>query len=154
MADNQIYLTKEGLEKLRKELEELKSVKRKEIAKRIEEAKELGDLSENAEYASAREEQALIEDRIVELENIIRGATVIEEPKDSSQVELGSVVRVEIDGQTKELSIVGTQEIDPLQGKISHQSPLGRALLGKRAGEEGEVEAPKGKIKFKIISIS
>jgi transcription elongation factor GreA len=153
MSNNQIFLTKEGLEKFKKELKELKTVKRKEIAKKIEEAIELGDLSENAEYSSVKDEQAFTEARIAELENIIRNVTIIEESKGSEQVDLGSTVIVEREGVTKKFFIVGSHEVDPVQGKISNESPLGRAFLGKRKGDIVEVEVPAGKMKFKIISV-
>ncbi len=148
------YLTQEGLEKLKKELEELKTIERKRVAKRIQEAKDLGDLAENTEYASAREEQSFIEGRIAELENIIRNVVIIEETKDSSQIDFGSTVTIEIENQIKKFSIVGSQEADPGQGKISYRSPLGQAFLGKQAGDEIEVEVPAGKIKFKIIKVN
>lgn len=155
MSNNQTYLTKEGLEKFKKELEELKTVKRKEIAKKIEEAKELGDLSENAEYSSARDEQAFIEARIAELENIVRNVVIIDkESKNSEQVNVGSSVTVERHGVIKNFFIVGSQEVNPSQGKISNESPLGQAFLGKRVGDIVEVEVPAGKMKFKVISIS
>ena len=153
MSD-QTYLTKEGLEKFKKELEGLKNVKRKEIAKKIAEAKELGDLSENAEYSSARDEQCFVESRIVELENIVRSAVIIEESRGSNWVEFGSRVKVESNGAIREFLIVGSQEVDPSQGKISNESPLGRAFLGKRAGDEVEVEVPVGRVRFRIVGIS
>ncbi len=153
MSD-QTYLTKEGLEIFKKEFEELTVVKRKEIARRIAEAKELGDLSENAEYASARDEQAFVENRIVELENIIRTAVIIGEPKSHNQVEFGCRVKVESNGAKREFLIVGSQEVDPGQGKISNESPLGRAFLGKKVGDVVEVEVPVGRVRFRIVEIN
>lgn len=147
------YITVEGLEKAKTELEQLKNIKRKEIAERIERAKELGDLSENAEYASAREEQAFTEGRILELDNIVRNAEIINHTKGGDAVEVGSTVKVQIDGQSREYTIVGANEADPLKGKISNASPLGEAFLGKRVNDVVEVNAPKGLMRYTILGI-
>ena len=147
------YLTEEGLVKAKKELDELRTVKRKEIVERIARAKEMGDLSENAEYASAREDQSFTEGRILELESLIRNATVISHAKNSETIELGSVVKVQIDGMTREYTIVGSNEADPLRGKISNASPLGEAFLGKRLGDVVTVQAPKGEMRYTILGI-
>lgn len=154
MENETTFITQKGLEKLKKELEGLKTVKRKEIAWRIQEAKELGDLSENAEYAEAKNEQAFMEGRISELENILRNVTIIENHKnDHSKVTLGSKVKVEAAEKTVTYVIVGPNEINPEEGKISHESPLGRAFLGKRIGEVIQIAVPNGRMDYKIISI-
>ena len=151
------YISKERLEEVRGELDELKKVKRKEIAKRIENAISLGDLSENAEYHEAREEQAFNEGKIQELEEVIRGAVLIKNnghntPKNT--VEVGDVVEVEKDGEKLEFTIVGSTEADPLKRKVSNESPLGRALLGRTPQEEIRVPTPGGQITYKILRIS
>ena len=153
MTTPQSYLTQEGLEKLQKELDELRNVKRKEIAQRIEYAKEMGDLSENAEYASARDDQAFLEGRVLELDNLLRNATVINHTKGVDVVEIGSVVRVQSETGTREYTVVGSNEADPLKGKISHASPLGEAFLGKRMNDVVEVHAPKGIMRYTILGI-
>jgi len=156
MNNNQekILLTPEGLEKIKKEYEELTIKRRKEIAQRIQEARELGDLTENAEYDSAREEQAQIEGRIAELEEMIKRAKVVKNNKKCPKaIEVGCKVRVHLEGEDTEFHIVGAPEADPQGGKISHESPLGMALLGKKVGEKIEVEAPVGKLIYKILDI-
>lgn len=155
MEKDTTFITKEGLDKLKKELGDLKNVKRKEIAWRIQEAKELGDLSENAEYAEAKNEQSFIEGRISELENILRNVTIIDEQKrDNDKVTLGSKIKVKFDGRQLTFVIVGPDEISPEEGKISHQSPIGRAFLGKKIGETIQIEVPNGVKEYKIISIA
>ena len=148
----EIYLSKEGLEKLKKELWQLKNVKRKQVVERIKESKSYGDINENLEYEDAKNEQAFIEGRIQELENIFKKAKIIQKTK-TDKVLLGSVVKVKFDGQEEEFIIVGSKEADPASGKISSGSPLGRALMEKSVGDEVEVETPSGKLKYKIISI-
>lgn len=150
---NQKYITREGLEKLRQKLEYLETVKRKEIASRIRTAKELGDLSENAEYQDAKDEQAFNEGRILELENTIKNAVVIGRNSASGVVEIGDTIRVENGTAEKEFTIVGSEEADPRGGRISNESPIGQALLGKKKGEIVEVEAPGGKSRYKILEI-
>lgn len=157
MTDQTKYLTKEGYEKLKNELHYLKTEKRKEIAWRIQQAKELGDLSENAEYTEAKNEQAFLEGRIIELENIIKNAVIIE-PTDgaakSTVVLIGSRVTIAShSGNDMKLTIVGSQEADPAAGKISNESPMGRALLGHKIGDEVEIQAPKGPILYTIKDI-
>jgi transcription elongation factor GreA len=157
------YISPEGLEKLKKELEERKTIKRQEIARRLEEAKALGDLSENTEYAAAKEAQAFNEGRILELEEIIKEATLIKPArKGQKEVQIGSLIEVKLisgssskGGSSKRqvFMIVGSQEAEPAQGKISNESPLGQAFFGHRVGDIIEVETPKGKAKYKIISI-
>lgn len=147
------YISKEGLEKLKKELENSKTMKRLEIARRIEETKKLGDLSENAEYQEAREAQDLNERRIAELEEIIRQAIIIEAKK-TDYVAIGSTIEVESDNQKQTFIIVGSTESQPQFGKISNESPLGRSFLNKKVGEEVEVKTPRGLVKYKILSIN
>lgn len=154
--EKQTFITEEGLNKLKEELEYLKNIKRKEVAERIAAAKELGDLSENAEYSEAKEEQVFIENRILELEAIIHNVQIIKKPRGGgNKVQLGSSLEVEdMTGKTIKYTLVGSNEADPLRGKISNESPLGQAFLGRGIGEEIEVSVPKGKLKFKIIKIS
>ncbi|MBI4092724.1 MAG: transcription elongation factor GreA [Candidatus Kerfeldbacteria bacterium] len=154
MNERQTFITKNGLEKLGDELKQLKSVKRREIAQRIQEAKELGDLSENAEYVEAKNEQAFVEGRIAELDAIIKNAVIIHEEKNSELVRVGSKVKLKNDGETQTFEIVGSNEADPQNGRISNESPLGQALVGKRVGETIEVTAPKGKRTFRILAIT
>lgn len=147
-----ICLTQEELIKIKKELDERKNKKRKEIAARLNAAKELGDLSENTEYISAKEEQAFNEARIKELDNLIRCAEVVEKGQ-SGKVCIGNRIKLQSEHGIHEFLIVGPEGIDLANGKISYESPLGRALLNKKVGQTVEVEAPKGKIKYKIIEI-
>jgi transcription elongation factor GreA len=153
---NKYYLTKEKLEELKKELEHLKSEGRKEIARQLKTAKEYGDLSENAEYSQAKDDQAILEIRISELEDMIRNAIIIEtgSKKEKDKVSVGSKVILKKDNKNYEYLIVGEAEADPSSGKISNNSPLGKVLLGKKVGDEVVVEAPMGKIKYKILKIS
>lgn len=147
------YLTEEGFKKIKEKLEYLRNVKRREIAKRLAAAIELGDLIENAEYSSAKEEQGLIEAEIRRLENLVKTAMIVKDDHKKTGVWPGQKVIVEIDGERKELWLVGSEEADPLKGRISVDSPIGRALLGKKVNEKGEIKLPKGKKKFKIIDI-
>lgn len=154
--DKSVFITKEGLQKVSQELEELRGVKRKEIAQRIQEAKELGDLSENAEYAEAKNEQSFTEGRIAELETIIKNATVIDESKKrkTNIVEVGSAITVAHNQSEKTFSIVGSNEADPANGRISNESPLGRAFLGRAIGDTVNVDVPKGVEQYTIKSIA
>lgn len=151
---DQNFLTKEGLEKLKKELEELRTVKRKEIAERVQQAKEFGDLSENAEYSEAKNEQSFIEGRILEIENILKNVTIFKEGTKSDTVRIGSTVTVSGNGGKKSYTIVGSNEANPAEGRISNQSPLGQGFLNKRVGDAVEVLTPKGKINYSIENIS
>ncbi len=153
MTTGPSYITQEGLEKIQQELDELRTVKRKEIIVRIEKAKEMGDLSENAEYTSAREDQGFLEGRVLELEALLKNAIVVNHTKGADVVEIGSVVRVQSDSGTREYTIVGSNEADPLKGKISNASPLGEAFLGKRVNDVVEVSAPKGIIQYTVLGI-
>lgn len=147
------YLTEEGLKKLKEELKFLKTDKALKIAKRIKEAKELGDLSENAEYAAAKEAKAETEARISEIEKILKESTTIEEPKKIGVVQVGSTIEVENSTGVHKFTIVGRNEASPLSGKISNESPLGAAFLGKQANNMVEVKTPKGAVTYKIMRI-
>ncbi|MFA5000258.1 MAG: transcription elongation factor GreA [Patescibacteria group bacterium] len=150
---NEQIISQEGYDKLKDELSYLSIVKRKEIAERIERAKELGDLSENAEYSEAKDAQALNEGRILELSNTLKNVTVVENGGSHEEVAMGSKVKVKTDSQEKDYTIVSFNEADPLNGRISNESPLGVAFLGKKKGDSVEVETPKGLMKYKIIKI-
>ncbi|PIU02029.1 transcription elongation factor GreA [bacterium (Candidatus Torokbacteria) CG09_land_8_20_14_0_10_42_11] len=148
------YLTAEGLEKLKEKLVHLKTVKRREIAERIKTAKELGDLSENAEYQDAKDEQAFNEGEVFEIGRTIKNAVVIGKNTQMNIVEVGNTIKVKNGASEKEFTIVGSNEADPTSGMISNESPIGQALLGKKRGDEVEVATPGGKIKYKILEIS
>jgi transcription elongation factor GreA len=148
-----IQLTKTGFEKLKQELEELKTKTKKEVLKRLNQARSMGDLSENSAYSSAKEELNLVEGRIAELEEILKNAKIVEEVQDKTTVQLGSSVVVEINGKKEKFEIVGEFEADPLNKKLSHTSPIGKALFGKKIGEWVEVEVPAGKIRYKVVEI-
>ncbi|GBF78034.1 transcription elongation factor GreA [Paenibacillus sp. 598K] len=156
MNDKEIILTQDGLKKLEEELETLKSVKRREVAERIKVAIGYGDISENSEYEDAKNEQAFIEGRIITLEKMLRNARIINNDEvDIDTVSIGATVIVE-DLEFKdqmEYTIVGTAEADPLQNKISNESPVGRAILGKEKGTIVDVNVPAGVIKYKILDI-
>jgi transcription elongation factor GreA len=148
-----IQLTKTGFEKLKQELEELKTKTREQVLKRLNQARSMGDLSENSAYSSAKEELNLVEGRIAELEEILKNAKIVEEVQDKTTVQLGSSVVVEINGKKEKFEIVGEFEADPLNKKLSHTSPIGKALFGKKIGEWVEVEVPAGKIRYKVVEI-
>jgi len=148
------YVTQEGFEKLKKELDRLKTVTRKDIVARIAAAKELGDLKENAEYAEAKDDQALTEARISELEMTIKTALFIDESKhDTSEVSIGSSATVKFNGKEVEYTIVGPEEANPATNHISYESPLGRAFLHRKVGETAIVKAPKGDFEYLVVSI-
>lgn len=147
-----ILLTKEGLEELKKELENLLGVKRPELVIRLAEARSQGDLAENSEYTAAKQDLAFVDGRIAELELIIHEAKVVVNHSRKA-VDVGCQVTLHIGKKKEVYTIVGEWEADPMQKKISHSSPLGKALIGKRVGEAVEVEAPAGKITYKIIQI-
>ena len=149
---NSTIVTPEGLEKLKTELEYLKTEKRKQVSDRIKTAKEFGDLSENAEYQEAKDEQAFTEGKILNLENLIKTA-VVADKNDDDQINVGNTIKVDREGQVLEFTIVGSTEGDPSNGKISVESPLGQAFVGKRLHEEFIVDLPAGKIKYKILEI-
>jgi len=153
--DDDIYLTKEGIAKLKTELEELKGPMRQELAAKLKSAIEMGDLSENADYKKAKEDQGFIEGRIQELEQTLKRAKVIQKNINSNElVQIGSTVVVkEEDFPEEEFQIVGSKETDPNSGKISYESPIGRALLNHKVGDIVRVKTPAGGINFKIISV-
>ena len=157
MSEQEVILTREGLKQLEDELENLRSVKRAEVKDRLKEAIALGDLSENSEYDDAKNEQAFMEGRILELEKMIRNAKVIDEDAhQEGTVTVGSLVRVkdiEFD-EINEYRLVGTVEADPMNNRISNESPVGRALLGRKKGEIVDVEVPAGIIKYEILEVS
>lgn len=146
------YLTKEGLEQLKKELNELKTVRKREVAGRIERAKELGDLSENAEYQDAKDEMAFMEGRIMELENVVSRAAVIDH-KGGDAVTVGSTVTI-VSGEVKKTyTIVGPNEANPAEGRISNESPLARALIGHRLGDEVTIQTPGGSVVYQVEKV-
>jgi len=154
MADEKKYLTAEGLEKLKKEVQYLKTVRRREISDKIEDALKLGDLSENAEYHEAKDEQGMNEARVREYEEIINNAEIIKEEAGVKRcVNVGCTIEVKIDGSTKKYTIVGPSEANPSIGLISNESPIGQAFLGRKIGDSVPVDAPAGVIKYKILSI-
>ena len=155
MAQRETYLTPEGLSKLEVELEHLRNVRRHEVAERIQKAKEIGGTVDNAEYDEAKNEQAFVEGRILTVEAMISSAIMIpDHGKGSGKVEVGSRVTVRNNkGQEEQYIIVGSTEADPAQGKISNESPVGKALLGKRKGAAVEAQIPAGIIKLKITQV-
>ncbi|MFH1185565.1 MAG: transcription elongation factor GreA [Chloroflexota bacterium] len=149
-----IYLTNEGLAKLKVELDHLKGPRRRELAKRLRSAIQMGDLSENADYHKAKEDQAFLEGRIQEVEHSIRNAVIIEEDASAEAVGLGNHVTIQEGRSTAETyHLVGAKEADPRNGKISNESPIGRALTGCKVGDVVRVETPGGSIKLKILKI-
>jgi transcription elongation factor GreA len=149
----QFHLTADGVKELKEELAILIS-QRAEVADRIKTAREFGDLKENTEYQVARDDQAKQESRIAEIERILESVEIIAQPKDVNIVELGNTVKLVCNGKDKTLSIVGSVEADPMEGKISDESPIGKALLGKKLGEEVEIVTPSETTKYKIATIS
>ena len=150
--NNKVLLTKEGLAELKREHEVLVNVKRPEAVARLAAARELGDLSENSEYAAAKQDLSFMDGRILELEEILHGAKVITN-HGKSHVDVGSKVTLHVNGKKEMFMLVGEWEADPKEKKISHESPLGKALLGKKVGEKVEVEAPAGKVLYKVLHI-
>jgi transcription elongation factor GreA len=147
------YISKDGLDKLRAELAEMTNVRRPEIAQRIHDAKEHGDLSENAEYEDAKNEQAFVEGRIQTLETMIKNASLIDEHTSTDHVQIGSTVKVKGEDGTETFSIVGSAEARPADGRISNESPVGRALLGRRKGDKVVVKVPAGDFAYTILEI-
>lgn len=157
VASDQLIVTKEGLQALQDELNQLQTVGRKEIAEQLKEAISFGDLSENSEYEDAKTKQALMESRIIELTNMIESAVVVDETKHSKQeVEIGTKVTIQAVGQKTELefTIVGSTESDPVNGRISMESPVGSALIGAKKGDTVEVKAPSGKKSYTVLKLS
>ncbi len=148
----QFLLTKEGVAELQGELDELVK-QRGPIAERIKTAREFGDLSENAEYSAAMQEKEHVESRIAELEHILQNVELIKKPKGDSKVQLGSHVKLKSNSKTKEFSVVGTVEADPLNGKISDESPIGKALLGKKVGDDVEIVTPAETATYRVVNI-
>lgn len=146
-------ISREGYEKLQKEYEHLTREKRREIADRIQKAKDMGDLSENAEYAEAKDAQAFNEGRIMELKQMLKNLTVVENGGSKSEVGMGSTIKVKSNGKEKEYTIVSFNEADPASGKISNESPIGQAFLGKKKGDKVTVQTPKGDTEYEIIDI-
>lgn len=155
LNNKKIYLTPKGLEDLKKEYDQLVTTRRKEVVERLSSAREMGDLSENAEYTAAREELAFIDGRIEELEMLLKQAVVITDAghHGGKIVDLGSKVTVKVKGKKEIFTLVGEWEADPADKKISHESPLGKALIGKTVGDDIEVEAPVGKMVYTIVEI-
>ena len=151
----EIYLTASGLKEIQDELDELKNVKRPEVITALKEARALGDLSENAEYDAARTEQALVKNRIQELEAMIENVVLIENV-DTDKVSIGTTVTIEYvgDNDTEAYSIVGSKEADPFNNKISNESPIAQAIMGKKAGDVVSVDSPNGKYDVKILKIA
>ena len=148
------YISADGLDKLKAELEEMLAVRRPEIAQRIHDAKEHGDLSENAEYEDAKNEQAFVEGRIQTLEAMIKNAAIIDEHGSTDHVGIGSTVKVDGEDGPQTFSIVGSAEAKPAEGRISNESPVGRALLGRRKGEKVVVKVPAGDFSYTIVDIT
>ena len=147
------YITAEGLEKLKKELAYLKEVKRKEIAERLEKCISFGDLAENSEYHETKEAQGFLEGRILELEDIANNAIIVPGEKNTKFAQVGSTVLVKAGSDTEEFKIVGVEEADPLEGKISVDSPLGKALINQPKGVIIEINTPGGVMHYKIVKI-
>lgn len=157
MVEKDIFFTAEGLEKIESEIEYLKTVRRKEVSERIKIALGYGDLSENSEYDEAKNEQAQVEERIAKLEMMVRNARVIDEKEiTTEEVNIGCKVTVKdlSDSEEDEFLIVGSAEADPLEGKISNESPVGSKLIGLKIGEVAEVEVPDGIVKYEVVGIS
>jgi len=152
-TDKPVYVSAEGLKKLEEELEQLRTVRRKEIAERIHSAMEFGDFSENNELEDAKNEQAFVEGRIMTLEQMVKNAVVIEQNGHHDKVEIGSSLVVEVDGERESYTLVGSAEANPGEGKISNESPVGRALLGHRAGDKVKAVVPSGVVELKIVQV-
>lgn len=156
MDKKKVFVTEEGLEELKKELADLNRIKRPQVLDRVSQARSMGDLAENSEYTAAREELSLIDGRIEELSGIIKSANLIEENHKLGgrmTVQLGSNITLSVNGKKELFTLVGEWEADPKEKKISHESPLGKALMGKKVGDKVEVEAPAGRITYKILGI-
>lgn len=154
--DNAVLVTKSGLEMLKSELEELKTTRRHEVAQKIKEATEYGDLSENSEYDEAKNEQAFLEARILELEQMIKNAEIIDDSKTKgNSVGIGMTVVIASDREDGEqtYTIVGAVESDPLNGRISNESPVGKAILGKKKGDKVDVKTPSGSMAYTVIDV-
>jgi transcription elongation factor GreA len=155
-TDNKVLLTQTGLQKLQDELEHLQTTGRKEVADRLAEAISYGDLSENSEYDEAKNQQAFVEGRILELEEQIKHAQIITEEKKKGVVQIGSTVKVKRTGgaEAREYTLVGSTEADPAMHKISNESPVGAGILGKKKGDKIDIVAPGGKFQYEILGVS
>ena len=153
MNNKPVYLTAEGLEKLKAELHHLVTVERPRVAARIHDAKQDGDITENAEYEDAKQEQSFLEGRILTLESQIKNAEVIEHHNGSDRVGIGSRVRIRSDEGEEEFTIVGSAEASPREGRISNESPVGVALMGRRSGETVTVQAPAGPVAYVVVAV-
>lgn len=155
MNDKVRYVTADGLEKLKAELHELKTVKQRDLAERLDAARQLGDLSENAEYQEAKHQLGQVQTRILQIEELLKTAVVIEHGKEDSagEIRVGSTVIADVRGKEKTYEIVGSNEADPLMGRISNESPIGSALLGHKKGDEVNVETPGGTNTYKILEV-
>lgn len=152
-AKKEFYLTKDGVDKLKVELEDLVKKQRPKVAQELKEAKEYGDLSENASWDAAKDHQSFIEGRISELEHILRNVVVIKAPKKSDKVDIGCTVHLEIENGKQIYTIVGSTEANPSEGRISNESPIGKALMGKAKGDKVAITVPSGEMVFKIAHI-
>jgi transcription elongation factor GreA len=153
MPDKQIQMTKEGLEALRRELDELVETKRPRLVERLANARQQGDLTENSDYANAKEELEFLDGRIDELEEVLKSASVVKGNGNAGGIDVGTKVTVKVDGDTSIFEIVGEWEADPANKKISPESPLGQALVGKKVGDKVQVEAPAGTLHYEILKI-
>lgn len=154
MIQKQYELTPEGYARLEAELLHLRTVRRPQVAEKIKRAKEMGGTDHNADYEEAKNDQAFVEGRILELENILKNAVVIRSPGGASRVQLGSRVTVaNPEGKLENFTLVGSTEANPLEGKVSHLAPVGQALMGRKVGDEVEVKAPGGVIRLRIVQI-
>ena len=154
LMSKKYLLTQEGLLKLNDELKHLVNDKRKDVIERIREAAAHGDLSENADYAQAREEQSFIEGRIMEIEDMIKNAEIITHSTQHNNVTIGSTIKVKVDGEERTYSIVGSNEANPSEGKISNESTVGKSLLGKKMGDKVVIETPAGEKEYEIVGIN
>ena len=153
-TDKPVPISADGLKKLEAELEELRSVKRQEVADRIHAAMQFGDFSENSELEQAKNDQAFLEGRILTLEQMVKNAVVIDENGHHEKVEIGSKVKLDMDGEQVEYVIVGSAEARPAEGRISNESPVGKALLGHKKGDTVSVNIPKGSVPVKVLAVS
>lgn len=153
-TDKPVPISADGLKKLETELEELRTVKRQEVADRIHAAMQFGDFSENSELEQAKNDQAFLEGRILTLEQMVKNAVVIDENGHHDKVEIGSKVKLDMDGEQVEYVIVGSAEAAPAEGRISNESPVGKALLGHKKGDTVSVNIPKGAIPVKVLAVS
>jgi len=154
MEEKEIYISKEGLEKLKEELSLIESTKLKDIAKKIAEAKDMGDLAENSEYHEAKQEQAFLAGKAQELRYKVKHAKIISNFNTSGIIAIGSTVKFSVRGQAMSLSLVGSDESDPANGKISIDSPIGRALIGHKVDDKVPIKTPSGETEYEIVAIN